>query len=89
MCLCLVILNQSKVEIFGCCDEGFCYWMKLTFRHSHPEGYAVSAGQRYVIVIKVLNMADNSVQKGPWKDTLDSFVKYVALNPKEFLFYGK
>ena len=52
MCLCLVILNQSKVEIFGCCDEGFCYWMKLTFRHSHPKGYAVSAGQRYVIVIK-------------------------------------
>ncbi|PFX26065.1 small integral membrane protein 15-like [Stylophora pistillata] len=32
-------------------------------------------------------MAENSVEKGPWKETLDSFVQYVALNPKEFLFY--
>ena len=33
-------------------------------------------------------MADNSTEKGPWKEMLESFIRYVALNPKEFLLYG-
>jgi len=33
-------------------------------------------------------MADNSTEKGPWRETLESFVRYVALNPKEFILYG-
>ncbi|XP_068688228.1 small integral membrane protein 15-like [Montipora capricornis] len=32
-------------------------------------------------------MADSSTEKGPWEETLDSFIRYVALNPKEFLLY--
>jgi len=33
-------------------------------------------------------MADDLTEKGPWKETLESFVRYVALNPKEFILYG-
>ncbi|KAJ7337226.1 Small integral membrane protein 15 [Desmophyllum pertusum] len=32
-------------------------------------------------------MADELIEKGWFKQTLESFVKYVALNPKEFIFY--
>ncbi|CAH3022258.1 unnamed protein product [Porites evermanni] len=32
-------------------------------------------------------MADNSTDKGPWTKMLESFIRYVALNPKEFLLY--
>ena len=39
-------------------------------------------------VIHMINMADNSTEKGPWRETLESFVRYVALNPKEFILYG-
>ena len=33
-------------------------------------------------------MADSTRDKSPWEETLDSFIRYVALNPKEFLLYG-
>ncbi|KAL9958526.1 hypothetical protein ACROYT_G035554 [Oculina patagonica] len=32
-------------------------------------------------------MADDLTEKSPWRETLESFVRYVALNPKEFIFY--
>ena len=35
-----------------------------------------------------VKMADNSADKGPWTKMLESFIRYVALNPKEFLLYG-
>ncbi|XP_067017609.1 small integral membrane protein 15-like [Acropora muricata] len=32
-------------------------------------------------------MADSTREKSPWEETLHSFIRYVALNPKEFLLY--
>ena len=37
---------------------------------------------------ELLKMADSTREKSPWEETLDSFIRYVALNPKEFLLYG-
>ena len=51
-------------------------------------GYCYSFSEAVSGTFVRVKMADNSTDKGPWTKMLESFIRYVALNPKEFLLYG-
>ena len=51
-------------------------------------GYCYSIYESVSGTFVRVKMADNSTDKGPWTKMLESFIRYVALNPKEFLLYG-